>query len=164
MQSNEGRIIKFRGMTEAGEWLYGGYVKRNNAHYILDGECDHVEVDGREANILHFHIVKYKTVGEFTGLLDKQGKEIYEGDMVKTTVGKHLWWYLVTTDSNFGGNNLYLITRYRNFRHVNDGEDIEWGDFFVNECRDTLTEYNANNNLEIIGNIYESPHLLDNSS
>ena len=98
---------------------------------------------------------------QYTGLKDKNGVEIYEGDIVKTMVGKHLWWYLVATDSNFGGNNLYLITRYRNFRHVNAGEDIEWGDFFVNECRDTLTEYNASKNLEVIGNIYENPELQE---
>ncbi len=97
---------------------------------------------------------------QYTGLKDKNGKEIFEGDIVKTTVGRHLWWYLVTTDSNFGGNNLYLITRYRNFRHIDVEDEIEWGDFFVNECRDTLTEYNANKNLEVIGNIYENPELL----
>ena len=97
---------------------------------------------------------------QYTGLKDKNGVEIYEGDIVKTTVGKHLWWYLVTTNTNFGGNNLYLITRYRNFRHIDSGDDIEWGDFFVNERRDTLTEYDANKNFEVIGNIYENPELL----
>jgi len=156
------REIKFRGMLRNGEWVYGGYVKiKEGAHCILSGECDHLEADGQTKNVLRFNAVKYKTVGEYTGLKDKNCTPIFEGDIVKTTVGKHLWRYLVTTDSNFGGNNLYLITRYRNFRHIDVGDEIEWGDFFVNECRDTLTEYNANKNLEVIGNIYENPELLN---
>ncbi len=74
------RIIKFRGMLRNGEWVYGGYVKiKDGANCILSGECDHYESE----NVLRFNAVKYKTVGEYTGRLDKNGVEIYDGDRVE---------------------------------------------------------------------------------
>ena len=126
------REIKFRGMTEAGEWIYGGYVTRNNAHYILDGKCDHVEIDGREANILHFHIVKYKTVGEYTGLKDKNGKEEYQFDITRNKYGqiRHIDWYCGA-----------------------------WWLMFP-DGRNDKPLYGSHSAQEVIGNIYENGDLI----
>ena len=81
----------------------------------------------------HIHdITNETTFLQYTGLKDKNGVEIYERD-------------IVTSDYGLGNNNLNI-----------DCEIVEWEDFYNYKANGMISE-----NIEVIGNIYENPELLE---
>lgn len=71
------REIKFRGLSLTGDWIYGN----------LDNQGNMVEIFNRDDGMFSKSIVMPKTVGQYTGLKDKDGKEIYEGDILQLPKG-----------------------------------------------------------------------------
>jgi uncharacterized phage protein (TIGR01671 family) len=98
---------------------------------------------------------KYKALGEielmqYTGLKDKNGKEIYEGDIIGDTED---WSIVIWCDKCIGWQLAwYDIDIDKKTCHMCDG------DFDITE---TFENNIADNDEEVIGNIYENPELLN---
>ncbi len=97
------REIKFRGKrVDNGEWVYGFY----HCLYSSHNHC----IDDYSGNT--YQVIP-ETVGQFTGLLDKNGKEIYEFDIVRRLDGSVYKIVYSERDAAFvlcGSKPIYLIT------------------------------------------------------
>jgi len=135
------RTIKFRGKDSNGNWHYGDLEhspigKFCRIHEYWDNGLYKSQYD-----------VKPATVGQYTGLTDKNGMEIYEGDIVSHPWKDPIFGDLVETGqfvhSTICFNNGAFVVNYRL-----QGEYIYLQDFVRLKC------------LEVVGNIHDNPELL----
>ena len=142
---------KFRGKRiDNGEWVYGGYHKhiKRTACPIEDKITDEdiayliIESGFSDWNMpkpINVYEVIPETVGQFTGLKDKNDKEIWQGDILKTDSEVN---YVDYQDYSFGTHNHRQLIDY--IWGTSIGELHYFDDVF-----------------EVIGNIYDNPELLE---
>lgn len=124
------RKIKFRGKTESNQFIFGDLIQYENG----DTAIWEKEITGygyEATQISNRTKVDKGTIGQFTGLLDKNGYEIYEGDIIRNESCKG-------------------IVVYKNGSFVLDlGKSC--GSIYL-FCLDFLL---------VVGNIYDKPELME---
>lgn len=146
------REIKFRGKRlDNGEWVYGWVVVdwHGNPYIITEFGTDITCCSDCGSNDQAAYEVYPETVGQFTGLTDKNGKKIFEGDIIEIGGYKYVIMY-----GEFDSN---VIKKYCEFygckkHHKGYGLFARCGD---NDC---IIENNRA--MAVIGNIHENPELL----
>ena len=141
------REILFRGKrTDNGEWIYGDLRHISN---WKGGYNPHIvdNTNGRNNSVTGLEIIP-ETVGQYTGLTDKNGVRIFEGDILKSTIK-----IIDCDDEGFS------ISHY-------DKEDIgivewEYNGFMIVHKPGTWARgfYGCEN--YVIGNIHDNPKLLE---
>ena len=140
------REILFRGKRcDNGEWVQGFYVRADH-HWHNNGIHKDWIICGASANggwfALHNkYAVKAETVGQFTGLTDKNGKKIFEGDIVDC------WSEGVNAKGTVQQRKDGMWIIYPAWQKT-----IMWGLLPDEYCHTTV---------EVIGNIHDNPELLE---
>lgn len=128
------REFLFRGKrTDNGEWVYGYYTK---ARYFLNKKEMHIIFEPDVEAFPHCEFTGYEevlseTVGQYTGLTDKNGVKIFEGDIVD----------YISSDVIGNPKTGTII--------VEDMTDY-----------DAMIYLNHSDELQIIGNIHDNPEIL----
>lgn len=132
------REILFRGKRGT-RWFYGWYCGKTLTPDMSDTEeCSQII----DCNTLYWHVVDPETIGQFTGLTDKNGKKIFEGDVVLypwNDQDKPERFTIKFKDGQFVASPVKKTDDY-------------W-DFMVG---------GYSKEMEIIGNIHDNPELLEN--
>jgi uncharacterized phage protein (TIGR01671 family) len=150
------REIKFRGQrVDTKEWVYGYLIECGitGESYIfpIGNDVNESERVGEEGclRIVTYEVIP-ETVGQFTGLKDKNEKEIYESDLIEIKTEKHHFVSEITWDSDIGGFEFQ------------DTENTYCGLDAIKIFKNGSSLYGGY--VEVIGNIYQDPELLQGVS
>lgn len=117
-----GEKVKLDGTPVDGNWVYGG---------ILPGEGNYSVIYSRKSDSVEKYVVYSDTVGQYTGLDDKHGTKIFEGDIIKFVWRGNVVDVVIFDRGMFKAYGISLMT------------------WLYPECR-----------CEVIGNRWDNPELL----
>lgn len=145
------RELLFRGKRiDADIWKYGYYVRCRGHHYIFHIYDSDYGID--DGGYLEWIEVDPKTVCQYTGLPDKNGKKIFEGDIVKgVAYSTDFVGYIVWIDA-IAGFGVRYFNKHR--------EPTAWENSSILKAIQRWKQPNEFQ-AEIIGNMFDNPGLLE---
>lgn len=131
------REIKFRGRDEHGDWHYGAFMGVFFDGVVAPIEYANIYDDGMANRVLP------DTVGQFTGLTDSEGREIYEGDVIRSVMLPHMRTAVCNGCVVYRNGAFYV--EYIDHTYANLGDLI----------------FYSGTSSTVIGNIHDNPDLLE---
>jgi len=140
------RAIKFRGANREDGWVYGSLIlgrKEYRGENLDKPVYAYIArfKDNGEVFPIEPVMIAPSTVGQFTGLYDKNGKEIYEGDIIQK-FGDNRKFYVKWSNEPYSAFGLHLPINYGS-------------DGFVD-----FLKFYFQDSYEVVGNIYDNIELL----
>lgn len=130
------------------QWVYGDLMHINGGCALFTGDHEHARETKHEDIAVSFSheeisVVYANTVGQYTGLHDSEGKDIYEGDVI---VGKYGHLHVILYNESFGAYTATLLDE-------NLHNDLK------TECCVTQ-RWISETGKRVTGNIYDTPEFL----
>ena len=148
------RDIRFRGKTLKGEWIVGDLLRTKRQ----TGDGWAIQYEDPESGWM-MEDVRVGTIGQFVGLKDKNGKEIYEGDIIKSTdypfmdEGKVNYLGIVSCDTHYAIGEFFVMLYV-----TKESERRGISNFTNKSCYELQME-----NVEVVGNIFDNKGMFRDS-
>lgn len=162
------RQIKFRGKTESGHWVYGTPVYYQSGEVcIFNDNFDHYGCEATNIAAARDK-VDPATIGQAAGLKDSKGKDVFEGDIVRHSLGFSSYEfsppYHPTGHDGYGTIDCIGTIMFKEGSFVLRCDKVlketsPWHDEY-NLTRHFLNKFFGIKGCESIGNIHDNPELL----
>lgn len=156
------REILFRGKRiDNGEWVHGDLVHAENKSYIsyyyesplstfINEQIEYVDMS--MVGVAPFIEVDLTTIGQYTGLTGKNGKKVFEGDILQVKQHGETG---VRTCAIYFGEYIDADSVFKDCRCIGTYLKV------VDECCSIGALLDSDFEFEIIGNIHDNPELLE---